>query len=229
MSSEFGNGKILRLRTPCSAQDDSQRGETMENFLLILLDRLCGAIVSLPLVLIYAFVFDRQRAKRRWGWMALLVLYLNAMYIVIGVPGIQYIRWDPTINLIPFQDFTPSNIVGMVLNIVMFAPLGFLLPAYFERYRQWQHTLAAGIVTSLTVETIQLLTFRATDVDDLLMNTLGTVVGFLAAKLIFRHRAAVYRGRKDWLELVVINAIVLLVIVFVRYPLMGGILVLLRA
>ena len=192
----------------------------MENLTLSLLDKLCGAIVSLPLVLIYIFLFDRDRAKRKWGWMALLTLYLNAMYIVIGVPGVQYICWDPTLNLIPFQDFSTSNIMGMVLNMVMFAPLGFLLPAYFERYRHWGRTLAAGFLTSLTVELIQLFTFRATDVDDLIMNTLGTIVGFLIAKLIFRHRTALYRGRKDWLELIVVNAIILLVIVFVRYPLM---------
>lgn len=192
--------------------------------MLELLDKLCGAVVSLPLVLIYSFVFDRERAKRRWGWMALLALYLNAMYIVIGVPGIQYIRWDPTINLIPFQDFSTSNITGMVLNAVMFAPLGFLLPLYFERYRHWGRTLAAGFLTSLTVELIQLITFRATDVDDLIMNTLGTLVGFLLAKLIFRHRTALFRGRKDWLELVIINGVVLLVIVFIRYPLMEAIL-----
>lgn len=192
----------------------------MENLLLILLDKLCGAIVSLPLVLLYIFIFDRERAKRRWGWMALLILYLNAMYIVVGVPGVQYIVWDPTINLIPFQDFSTSNILGMVLNAVMFAPLGFLLPLFFERYRHWGRTLAAGFLTSLAVELIQLLTFRATDADDLIMNTLGTLVGFLLAKLIFRHRTAVYRGKKDWLELVIINGIVLLVIVFIRYPLM---------
>ena len=192
----------------------------MENFLLELLDKFCGAIVSLPLVLIYIFLFDRERAKRKWGWMALLTLYLNAMYIVIGVPGVQYICWDPTLNLIPFQDFSTSNIMGMVLNMVMFAPLGFLLPAYFERYRHWGRTLAAGFLTSLTVELIQLFTFRATDVDDLIMNTLGTLVGFLIAKLIFRHRTALYRGKKDWLELVIINWIILLTIVFIRYPLM---------
>ena len=200
----------------------------MENFLLELLDKLCGAIVSLPLVLIYIFVFDRERAKRRWGWMALLTLYLNAMYIVVGVPGVQYIVWDPTINLIPFQDFSPSNILGMVLNAIMFAPLGFLLPLFFERYRHWGRTLAAGFLTSLTVELIQLFTFRATDVDDLIMNTLGALVGFLIGKLIFRHRTAVYRGKGDWLALMLINAVVLLTIVFVRYPLMEVMLNLLK-
>ena len=188
--------------------------------MLELLDKLCGAVVSLPLVLVYIFVCDRERAKRRWGWMVLLTLYLNAMYIVIGVPGVQYICWDPTLNLIPFQDFSARNMEGMVLNAIMFAPLGFLLPAYFERYRHWGRTLAAGFLTSLTVELIQLFTFRATDVDDLIMNTLGTLVGFLLAKLVLRRRTAVYRGKKDWLELVIVNGIVLLVIVFIRYPLM---------
>ena len=200
----------------------------MENILLTLLDKLCGAIVSLPLVLITIFVFDRERAKRKWGWMVLLTLYLNAMYIVIGVPGVQYICWDPTLNLIPFQDFSARNMEGMVLNAIMFAPLGFLLPAYFERYRHWGRTLAAGFLTSLTVELIQLFTFRATDVDDLIMNTLGTLVGFLLAKLVLRRRTAVYRGKKDWLELVIVNGIVLLVIVFIRYPLMEAMLKLLK-
>ena len=200
----------------------------MENFLLELLDKLCGAIVSLPLVIIYIFLFDRERAKRKWGWMVLLTLYLNAMYIVIGVPGVQYICWDPTLNLIPFQDFSARNMEGMVLNAIMFAPLGFLLPAYFERYRHWGRTLAAGFLTSLTVELIQLFTFRATDVDDLIMNTLGTLVGFLLAKLVLRRRTAVYRGKKDWLELVIVNGIVLLVIVFIRYPLMEAMLKLLK-
>ena len=117
---------------------------------------------------------------------------------------------------------------GMVLNAIMFAPLGFLLPAYFERYRHWGRTLAAGFLTSLTVELIQLFTFRATDVDDLIMNTLGTLVGFLLAKLVLRRRTAVYRGKKDWLELVIVNGIVLLVIVFIRYPLMEAMLKLLK-
>ena len=196
----------------------------MSGLLLELVDKLCGAIVSLPLALIYVFLWDRQRAKRRWGWMTLLVLYLSAMYIVIGVPGIQYITWEPTINWVPFRDFTPSNLRGMALNAVMFAPLGFLLPAYFEGFRRWNTTLAAGFATSLAIECIQLFTFRATDVDDLIMNTLGTLAGYLLSKLLFRHRPSIYRGRKDWLELVVINAIILLTTVFIRYPLMEAIL-----
>lgn len=187
---------------------------------IYLLDVLGGGIAALPLTLILIFVFDRERAKRRWHWMVLLTLYLGAMYITVGVPAIQYVAWDPTVNLIPFQDLSPSNLTGMVLNVVMFAPLGFLLPAFFDRYAGFWKTLCAGLLTSLTVELIQLFTFRVTDIDDLIMNTLGTAAGFLLAKLILHRRLSVYRGKRDWLELLGVNAIILLETVFIRYPMM---------
>lgn len=185
----------------------------------LLVDRLGSVLVTLPLALIFIFLFDRPRAKRRWFWMVLLAVYLNTMYVVVGVPDWRYITWDPTVNLVPFQDFTPENLLGMALNVAMFVPLGFLLPAYFDRYRSFVPTLDAGILTSLTVELIQLFTFRATDVDDLIMNTLGAIVGFLLSKLILGHRPAVYRGKMDWAQLLALNGIVILVVVFVRNPL----------
>lgn len=185
----------------------------------LLIDWLGGALVTVPLALIAIFLFDRTRAKRRWFWMVLLTVYLSAMYIIVGVPDWRYITWDFTVNLVPFQDFSTSNLMGMALNAAMFAPLGFLLPTYFDRYRSFVPTLDAGILTSLTVELIQLFTFRATDVDDLIMNTLGTVVGFLLSKLILGHRPAVYRGKSDWAWLLGLNVMVILVTMFLRYPL----------
>ena len=191
----------------------------MEEILGLLIDWLGGALGTVPLTLIFVFGFDRPRAKRRWFWMVLLTVYLSAMYVVVGVPDWRYITWDPTVNLVPFQDFTTENLLGMALNAAMFAPLGFLLPAYFDRYRSFVPTLDAGILTSLTVELIQLFTFRATDVDDLIMNTMGTILGFLLSKLLLGHRPAVYRGKTDWAWLLGLNIMVILVTVFVRYPL----------
>ncbi len=193
------------------------------SILLYFLDLFGGAIVSLPLVLLFAFVFDKERTKRKWLWLILYVLYLNAVLIIIGVPNFEYITWQPTINLIPFNDFSVRNIVGMILNIVMFVPFGFFLPVYFERYKKWYHTLAAGIITSLLIEIIQLYTFRATDIDDLLMNTFGTIIGFIVANMFLRHKKNVYKDNKDLLKLIVINSVVLLVIVFIRYPMMARI------
>ena len=194
----------------------------------IILEYFFSGIYAIALLLLLCLIVGKRLSGKERGCLMLYVLYLSAMFNVVGLPGIPYVGWDPTVNLIPFRDFSASNIIGMALNAVMFAPLGFLLPAYFERYRHWGRTLAAGFFTSLTVELIQLFTFRTTDVDDLIMNTLGALLGFLMAKLIFCHRTAVYRGRKDWLELLLVNAIVLMTIVFVRYPLMEVMLNLLK-
>ena len=189
-----------------------------------------SGVCALPVLLLLRLVFGKRLSGGGRFFLILYVLYISMMFGVVGLPAIPYLSWGPSLNLIPFSDFQDRRFFLLSgMNVLMFVPLGFLLPAYFDRYRHWGRTLFAGIATSLTVELIQLFTLRATDVDDLLMNTLGTLVGYLAAKLIFRHRSAVYRGRKDWLELVVINVIVLLVIVFFRYPLMEAILNLLRA
>lgn len=145
---------------------------------------------------------------------------MNAMLIVIGVPDYKYASWYLSVNLIPFQDFTSSNILGMVLNVVMLMPLGAFLPIYSSWFQKWYRTLAAGFGMSLLIEIIQLFTFRAIDVDDLLMNSLGTLLGYFVAKLLFKRQKGRFGDKKDWIRLSVINIIIILVIVFVRYPLM---------
>ena len=76
--------------------------------LLYLLDLFGGAIVSLPIVMILAFIFHKEKAKRKWVWLILYVLYMNAMLIIVGIPNFEYITLKPIINLIPFQNCVPE-------------------------------------------------------------------------------------------------------------------------
>jgi glycopeptide antibiotics resistance protein len=57
-------------------------------------------------------------------------------------------------------------------------PLGFLLPLLWKRFEKMRLTLLFGFLLSLAIEIAQLLTHRATDIDDILMNTLGTIIGY---------------------------------------------------
>ncbi|MGL9748053.1 hypothetical protein IGI50_001986 [Enterococcus sp. DIV0170] len=76
----------------------------------------------------------------------------------------------------PFQ-----SEVGLlnILNIIMFVPFGFLLPLIWSQYRALRSVVFLGFEFSLMIELLQLFNRRATDIDDLLMNTLGALVGFL--------------------------------------------------
>ncbi len=95
-------------------------------------------------------------------------------------------------NLVPFREIRRfwiyreqvgtfawmSNLLG---NVVGFFPLGFILPVIFANMRNVGSIFCLGFLFSLSVETIQLVTkVGCFDVDDLMLNTLGAVLGYFA-------------------------------------------------
>jgi len=117
------------------------------------------------------------------GYVFILYLHL-ALKITIRI---SHPVFHPDINILPFKDgFGIENL----LNIVLFMPLGCLLPTLWEKYRTFQSTLYYGLLFSLFIETGQLFVGnRATDINDLIMNTIGTIVGwviFNALRKVFR-------------------------------------------
>ena len=97
-------------------------------------------------------------------------------------------------NLVPFQGigeiagaFQSGKVNGFYLtlmirqelaNILMFMPGGFLIAAAFPQFRNWRKILILGAGCSLTIEVIQFLIGRIADVDDVLMNSFGAILGF---------------------------------------------------
>lgn len=73
---------------------------------------------------------------------------------------------------------------------------------------------------SLSIEIMQLFTFRATDIDDLIMNTMGAFAGYGISKMILGKNHNYEEENKDRMKLFVMILLIGLVIVFVRYPLM---------
>lgn len=87
------------------------------------------------------------------------------------------------------------NIFG---NVAAFIPCGFFLPIISRRSRRWYNTVLISFLFSLTVELIQLVSkVGIFDVDDLLLNTLGGVFGFICYKLIQTCRIRRRRGAKS--------------------------------
>ena len=73
----------------------------------------------------------------------------------------------------------------VVENVLLFIPYGFLLPWVFERARGFLRIGFWGLLTSVCVEVLQLVTGRGYfQIDDILTNTLGALIGFLAFALV---------------------------------------------
>ena len=70
-------------------------------------------------------------------------------------------------------------VINLFGNVLMFVPLGFLLPNAFPRLGKWYRVLltAAGII--VLVELLQMLFLVGTcDIDDLILNLMGTALGY---------------------------------------------------
>lgn len=136
-------------------------------------------IIPGGLALIYLKRKGVRAGNLTWCLTAAFVLYIAAVADVTGMGslmsglrlGIDY----GTINLIPFSQ--EIDVTGYLLNIVMLAPFGFLYPS-LKRGAGLAETMACGFGVSLFIEISQLFCWRSTDVDDLICNTLGAVVGY---------------------------------------------------
>ncbi len=86
-----------------------------------------------------------------------------------------------------FENFV-VNILG---NVLAFAPFGFLLPMLKKSYRRFIVITLLSILFSLSVELLQMYTkVGVFDVDDILMNSIGGVLGYIAYSIsssVFRR------------------------------------------
>ena len=147
-------------------------------------------IFVIPVVFIFCFLIVKQRKFSRTAVMMIFALYLAAVFSVTGIPSV--ISWNrhPDLNLIPLIDIANNPLAyirNTILNIMLFMPFGFLLPALWKEYRSLRIIAAAGLILSLFIEIMQIFTFRLTDVDDLITNTMGTVAGYcISRRFVFR-------------------------------------------
>lgn len=103
-----------------------------------------------------------------------------------------YPSWEETMSqlaylpniLTPFEEISRALnrrsywLMFMLLgNIIMFMPIGFF-PALLWRGWKWWKALLLGFGTSVSIEFIQFFIGRSTDIDDIILNTIGALTGF---------------------------------------------------
>lgn len=102
--------------------------------------------------------------------------------------------FPPRINLIPVVYLLDYLIAGeAVLNVVgntaMFIPIGIIWPMVFKELDSHGKVIAAGVGFSLCIEILQLPFFdRVTDIDDLILNSLGFLIGYGICLLLRKYK-----------------------------------------
>lgn len=154
----------------------------MYSLLSLIFDVISAAIVLVPLFLLLHLFYIKD--LKRTALYFVFGVYLAGAFSMVGLPHIGNLTVDFGVNVIPFVDMV-SDFKNAVLNVILFVPLGFLLPFIWKKFREFKYTLMFGFGMSVIIEILQIFTFRLTDINDLITNTLGTLVGyFIVHKVI---------------------------------------------
>ena len=170
--------------------------------------KLPALLIGTALFVLLRYVLCRAGALSRGSifhevGLVLFALYLCAVLSLTFLPfrldpAAGSYAFDSTLLAIVQGEYTAGNwVLAMMLgNILMLVPFGFLAPLLWERLRGLR-VLPVGLGLILAIELLQPLTGRSFDVDDILLNFLGVLVGALLA-LIFQallpRQTAALRG-----------------------------------
>ena len=99
-----------------------------------------------------------------------------------------WVNFKPFIYLFDYPTLKEA-LLNLIGNTAMFIPLGIVWPGVFKKLNTHWKVITAGFGVSLTIEILQLPFFdRATDIDDLILNTLGFLMGYGIYLLAMRKK-----------------------------------------
>ena len=110
----------------------------------------------------------------------IFIVYILCLFHVVTFQDNNY----GVSNFIPFKemfryDIGSDKFIKNVLgNIMLFIPYGFM-SSYFLNSKKFSVITILTIITTLTIETVQYYIGRVFDIDDVLLNLFGSIIGFL--------------------------------------------------
>ena len=113
------------------------------------------------------------------------IVYILCLFQIVTAQDISF----GGINIIPFKEIFRyeagtylfyKNILG---NVLLFLPFGFFV-AYFVKVDKPFVMILLSLLVSLSIETTQLAIGRVFDVDDIILNVLGGIIGYIIYKIL---------------------------------------------
>lgn len=157
--------------------------------------------ILLPLFLIFLiYLLVSTFFKRNYYGMGQFTLVLSFAIYLLSM--LHLVIFPIEVNLGEYRNLTPwykaANFIPIltidlktfVLNVIMLVPFGMYLPFLSRKIQSIKQAARLGFYISLSFELTQLVirillgSGRSTDINDLIANTLGAVIGFLLIRKV---------------------------------------------
>lgn len=162
-----------------------------------------GAVIVISLFLIGYFLIYKKlmkgTKKLKLSKVGLWSIFFIYMIIVLGATLGERTSGYESINLHLFSSykeaynsFSLGEWRNIILNILMFVPIGFIMPLLLKKCESWDITYLVGFGITLFIEILQFISKRGIfEVDDIINNTLGCAIGYGIVMIfisLFRRR-----------------------------------------
>jgi glycopeptide antibiotics resistance protein len=156
-------------------------------------------LIALPLVLIFRIIYNKLRGYEKVHLyheigVVVFLLFMTALFsqtiLTFLYTGPVVTRSFSNVNLIPFRVFQDNYyaikelnfwqpfIINFLGNICIFMPIGFMIPMLWNSFNRFWKVTLIGSSISLFIEITQLSQARSSDIDDLWLNTVGSMLGY---------------------------------------------------
>lgn len=152
-----------------------------------------STLVAVVLILIIRIVFlIKDKNNKIYFYQEILnlffLIYILQLFQIVTSTDINL--YVGGINLIPFKEMLRYSfgslgfIKNTIGNIVLFIPYGFFC-FYYTKEKRISIGIIISLIASFFIEFVQYLIGRSFDIDDIILNVLGAILGFLIYKFLF--------------------------------------------
>ena len=151
----------------------------------------------------------------------LSLLFLIYILLLFQAVTFQDVSWS-TSNYQPFKEIMRYKIGGtlfyknVVGNLLMFIPFGFFV-SYYLKAKKIYETFFLTLIASLSIEYTQLLIGRVFDIDDIILNITGSIIGFLLYRIVMMMVNFVSQRLKKNDIFTIIKIVLILICLFIIY------------
>ncbi len=175
-------------------------------------------IIIVSVRLVYLFCNKKKFVLYKELLMLAFIIYILLLYYIVTFQDNNY----GTDNFVPFREIfrykvtSPLFIKNVLGNILLFVPFGMFI-SNFIKSKSFLPTIFITLATSCSIEFAQSMIGRTADVDDVILNVTGGVIGYLLYKLIEKISNKFPKFIKSQIFLDLITIMLILMVIYLAF------------
>lgn len=182
------------------------------------------SVVAITLRVTHLLKGSRKFSLHKEILSLIFILYILCLYYILMYQDVNY----GGINLVPFKEMFRysfgsykfmKNVVG---NVILFIPFGFFA-SYYLNEKKLSIILIVTAVITFCAEAIQYYIGRVFDIDDIILNVIGGICGYLLYVAInaIKNKLPRFMRSDAFINFLIITIVVLIVLYSFGYNVLG--------